>query len=66
MSWDSLEMMIHGQTEESRVAEVEREWRDVSPGPELKWQKLGCFHNCFIAPLRFHNCIFTFVFLSLH
>lgn len=59
-------MMIHGQTEESHVAEVVTEWRNVSPGPELKWQKLGCFHNSFITPLRVHNCVFTFVFHSLH
>ena len=61
----SLGMMIHGQTEESHVAEVQTEWRNALAGPELKRQELGWFHSSFIAPLRFHNSIFTFVFRSL-
>lgn len=62
---DSLGMMIHGQTAELHVEEVETEWTNVSPGPELKRQKLGCFPSSFTTPLRLHNCIFTFVFRSL-
>lgn len=64
---DSLAMMIHDQSKESHVAEVETaECRNVSQGPELKWWKLGCLHSSFIAPLRFHTWVFTFVLYSLH
>lgn len=62
---DSLGMMIRGQTEESPVAEVQTEQRNSFLRPELEQQELGWFHGSFVEPLRFHNCILTFVFCSL-